>query len=123
MNPSQNQQPFDISRLQDVAMNVVYNVCGIICMPVEMALRIHYGSRYFPPMMMMFSIFMMLALPLLESLMQGLGSMIPFMPHAAPAGAVRHRHAHQVVLYRALRARVSHVAAHDPYGPGGEQPL
>jgi len=40
---------FDINRLQDVAMNVVYNVCGIICIPVEMALRPFYGSRYFPP--------------------------------------------------------------------------
>ena len=86
MTPAQNQQPLDLNRLQDVAMNVVYNVCGIICMPVEMALRPFYGSRYFPPMMMMFSIFMMLALPLLESLMEGFGSMIPFVPHAAPVG-------------------------------------
>jgi hypothetical protein len=86
MTPGQNQQPLDISRLQDVAMNVVYNVCGIICMPVEMALRPFYGSRYFPPMMMMFSIFMMLLLPLFESLTEGFDGMIPFLPHPAPVG-------------------------------------
>ena len=86
MTPGQQQQPLDLNRLQDVAMNVVYNVCGIICMPVEMALRPFYGSRYFPPMMMMFSIFMMLALPLLESLMEGFGSMIPFAPRPSPVG-------------------------------------
>lgn len=75
---------FDINRLQDVAMNVVYNVCGIICMPVEMALRPFYGSRYFPPMMMMFSIFMMLLLPVLEGFTAAFSHMIPFMPGAAP---------------------------------------
>ena len=35
-------------------MNVVYNVCGIVTMPVEMVLRPHYGSRYFPPVIMFF---------------------------------------------------------------------
>ena len=71
MTPGQNQQPLDINRLQDVAVNLVYNVCGIITMPVEMALRPHYGSRYFPPMMMLFSIIMMLLLPFLASFSEG----------------------------------------------------
>lgn len=84
MTPGQNQQPLDINRLQDMAVNVVYNVCGIITMPVEMALRPHYGSRYFPPMMMLFSIIMMLLLPFLAGLSEM--SMLPFLPHPAPVG-------------------------------------
>jgi hypothetical protein len=84
MNPQQNQQPLDINRLQDMAVNVVYNVCGIITMPVEMVLRPHYGSRYFPPMMMLFSIIMMLLLPFLASFSDG--GMLSFLPHPAPVG-------------------------------------
>jgi len=84
MTPGQQQAqpPLDLSRLQDVAANLVYNICSIFTMPVEMALRPHYGSRYFPPIVMLFSIGLMMLLPAFAAA----GSMIPFLPSPPPMG-------------------------------------
>jgi hypothetical protein len=76
----------DLGRLQDVAANMVYNICSIVTMPVEMALRPHYGSRYFPPIVMLFSIGMMLFLPAFDAVSEGFGRVMPFMPAPAPVG-------------------------------------
>ena len=83
MTPAQQAQPpMDLSRLQDVAAAMVYNICSIFTMPVEMALRPHYGSRYFPPIVMLFSIGLMMLLPIFAAA----GSMIPFLPSPPPMG-------------------------------------
>lgn len=87
MSPQQSQPSMDLSRLQDVAATIVYNVCSIVTMPVEMALRPQYGSQYFPPIVMLFSILMMLVLPLFTSFTTGFSQMMPFVPgRAAPVG-------------------------------------
>jgi len=84
MTPGQSQQPMDLSRLEDVAATMVYNICSIFTMPVEMALRPHYGSRYFPPIVMLFSMGLMMLLPLFGAVTSG--GMLPFMPAPAPMG-------------------------------------
>jgi len=77
----------DLSRLQDMAATIVYNICSIVTMPVEMALRPHYGSRYFPPIVMLFSILMMLVLPLFTGFTEAFSHMMPFVPmQQAPVG-------------------------------------
>lgn len=71
------QQPTDINHFQDMMCNVVYNVCSIVVMPIEMILRPFYGSRYFPPTIMFFTAILMLILPLFSEV----GS---FLPHFVP---------------------------------------
>ena len=78
MMPSQGvsqQSPTDINHLQDAMINVVYNVCSIVTMPVEMVLRPQYGTRYFPPVILLFSAVLMILLPVLY----GLSRMVPFI--------------------------------------------
>jgi hypothetical protein len=82
----QSQQPMDINRFQDGMMNVVYNVCSIVTTPVEMVLRPQYGSRYFAPVIMFFTAVMMLLLPVLSSLAEGMGRMMPFMRFQGSVG-------------------------------------
>jgi hypothetical protein len=48
-------------------------------MPVEMAIRPQHGSRYFPPVIMFFSAVMMILLPVLWSLAEGVSQMVPFI--------------------------------------------
>ena len=76
-NPSQ-QSPGNIHQLQNTMMNVVYNVCTIVTIPVEMALRPQYGSRYFSPISMFFTAVMMMVLPLFLSMAEGFSHMLPF---------------------------------------------
>lgn len=79
--PMQSQQQgMDINRLQDVAANIVYNVCGIITMPVEMLLRPRYGSRYFAPIILLFSSAMMILLSAFSAIP------MPFMPFRGNVG-------------------------------------
>jgi hypothetical protein len=76
---SSSQSPTDINHYQDLMMNLVYNVCTIVTMPVEMALRPQYGSRYFPPVLLFFTAVMMMVLPLFASMAEGFGRMLPFV--------------------------------------------
>lgn len=87
MTPQGQSQSFlDINNLQDSAMNLVYNFCSIVACPVEMALRPQYGSRYFSPVVMFFAAAMMIFLPLLSGLADGIGQLAPFMRGPAPIG-------------------------------------
>lgn len=86
MTPNQSQGPMDINHFQNGALNLVYNVCSIACCPVEMALRPQYGSRYFPPIILMFSAAMMIALPIFSELAETFGRMVPFMRFRGDAG-------------------------------------
>jgi hypothetical protein len=64
---------------QDSMVNITYNVCSIVTMPVELALRPFHGTRYFPPLIMFFSALMMLFIPLFFSFAGAVGRMIPFV--------------------------------------------
>jgi hypothetical protein len=89
MFPSQGmsqQSPVDINHYQDMMLNVVYNVCSIVTMPVEMALRPCYGSRYFPPVIMFFAAVLMMLLPLFSAFADGVSHMLPFARVRGPVG-------------------------------------
>jgi len=86
-NQMQAQQPaMSIEQLHNFAMNVVENVCSMVCMPVEVILRPQYGTRYFAIPTVFFSAMLMIFLPLFSSLVTGLVSMIPFTHVQAPVG-------------------------------------
>jgi hypothetical protein len=86
-NQTQAQQPaMSIEQLHNFAMNVVENVCSMVCMPVEVILRPQYGTRYFPIPTVFFSAMLMIFLPLFSSLATGVVNMIPFTHAQAPAG-------------------------------------
>ena len=88
-SPSGAQQsPTNINYFQDMMMNLVYNLTSIFTMPVEMALRPHYGSRYFPPVIMFFSAVMMILLPLFSAIANGIIRMLPFAGFRGPAGII-----------------------------------
>jgi hypothetical protein len=87
MMPQQSQQsPMDINHYQDMMLNLVYNATSIVTMPVEMALRLQYGSRYFPPAIQCLSFLMMIILPVLGAMWEGFSGLIPFMRVSASMG-------------------------------------
>jgi hypothetical protein len=87
MFPSEGQQsPMDINHLEIVMANVVYNVCKIFVMPVEMALHPFYGSTYCPPVILFFSAVMMIMLPLFSAVAGAVAHMIPLIHVHPPLG-------------------------------------
>jgi hypothetical protein len=90
MMPSaaKQQQPMSIDHFQDSMINIVYNVCSIVTMPVELALRPFHGTRYFPPLVMCFAAFMMLIVPTILSFAGAVGNMIPFARSQASMGLI-----------------------------------
>jgi hypothetical protein len=73
------QQPGSIDHFQDNAINIVYNLCSIVTMPVELALRLLHGTRYFAPIVMVCSGFMMIIIPVFFSVAGTVVGMIPFV--------------------------------------------
>src|ERR1700692_2183019 len=86
MQVAPQESPMNINQLQQLAMNVVENVCSIFTMPVEIILRPQYGSRYFPVPIFFLSTVMMYLLPLFSSAADGLVGMIPFHTVNRPMG-------------------------------------
>ncbi len=85
---SKAQQPMNIDQWQDQMINVTYNICSIVTMPVELALRPFHGTRYFPPIVMLLSMGMMLFIPTFFSFVGAVGSMIPFHRAQASFGMI-----------------------------------
>jgi hypothetical protein len=85
MPESQMQQPppMSLEQFQKTAMNFMENLCGIVCMPVELFLRPFYGTRYFPLPVSFFSMIMMVFLPFMSATATAVVGMIPFH-HSAP---------------------------------------
>jgi hypothetical protein len=90
MSPTMNQSqsPMGLNQIQDFALNFVYNFCSIVTMPVEMALRPQYGSRYFQPMVMFLSAMLMVFLPMFFTFAAAVGQMIPFARFRGPVGLI-----------------------------------
>jgi hypothetical protein len=88
MMPSKSQQPMGVDHFQDTMINIVYNVCSIVTMPVEMGLRPFAGTRYFPPLIMFFSGVMMLFIPLFFSFAGAVGRALPFVRVQAQMGFI-----------------------------------
>jgi hypothetical protein len=89
MTPTQGrsqQQPADINHYQNTMMNLVYNVCSIVTMPIEMLLRPTFGSQYCPPTIQFFTSVMMTLLPLFSGIADGFSHMLPFMGFAHLTG-------------------------------------
>jgi hypothetical protein len=76
----------NINQLQETAMNVVENFCGVICRPVELILRPWHGTRYFPVPVIFFSTAMMIFLPIFSAVARGAISMIPLVRMTIPIG-------------------------------------
>ncbi len=60
----------------NLMMNMAYNACTIVTMPVEVILHPFYGTRYFQPPVMLMTFFLMVFLPLLSSLAGGMAGML-----------------------------------------------
>jgi len=90
MSPSMNESKgsMSLNQIQDFAINFVYNACSIVTMPVEMAIRPQYGSRYFPPVVMFLSAMLMVFLPLFFTFATAVVQMIPFARFRGPVGLI-----------------------------------
>jgi hypothetical protein len=86
MPGAQQSGAMNIDQLQEVAINVVQNFCGIIAMPVEIILRPHYGTRYYPVPVTFFACVLMILMPLFSAMATGIVNMIPFSHAQAPIG-------------------------------------
>ena len=85
---TKSHQPQTIDHLQDSMINIVYNVCTIFTMPVEMALRPFHGTRYFSPIAVAFSAMMMMLLPLFFGFAGAVSGMIPFVRIPVSTGLI-----------------------------------
>ncbi|MGC2112792.1 MAG: hypothetical protein WA655_24945, partial [Candidatus Korobacteraceae bacterium] len=65
----------------------IETICGIICMPVELALRPLFGTRYFPLPVSFFSMILMVFLPFMSATATAVVGMIPFH-HSAPVAGL-----------------------------------
>jgi hypothetical protein len=75
-----------IDQLQETALNVVYNVCSVLTMPIEMLIRPWFGSRYFSaPNLFLSAMFMTFASVFL-TVATAAGQMIPFIHMRGPVG-------------------------------------
>jgi hypothetical protein len=88
MSLSKSQQPASIDHFQDSMINIVYNLCSIVTMPVELALRPFHGTRYFPPLIMFMSAVMMIVVPTIFSFAGAVAGMIPFARMQASMGLI-----------------------------------
>lgn len=89
MMPSATKsQPTSIDNFQDNAINIVYNLCSIVAMPVELGLRPFNGTRYFPPLVMFFSTVMMILIPAFFSFAGAIAGMVPFVQMQASLGLI-----------------------------------
>jgi hypothetical protein len=77
-----------MDNLQDNAINIVFNLCAIVAMPVELALRPFHGTRYFPPLVMFFSTVMMILIPTIFSFAGAVAGMVPFVQVQASLGLI-----------------------------------
>jgi hypothetical protein len=67
-------------------LNLLYAFCSVVTMPVEMALRLRYGSRYFNPLIMMACFLMMIFLPIFFTLGGAALRMVPLLRFHASYG-------------------------------------
>ncbi len=86
--PGKSQPPAGIDHWQDSMINIAYNVCSIVTMPVELALRPFHGTRCFPPLIMFMSALMMLFIPVFFSVAASVGRLIPFVRIQAQMGLI-----------------------------------
>jgi hypothetical protein len=85
---TQQAPPMSLEQYQKTAINMIENICGIICMPVELFLRPFYGTRYFPLAVSFFSMILMVFLPFISATATSLAGMNPFHRAAPVAGLI-----------------------------------
>jgi hypothetical protein len=80
------QSPATVEQYQQLAMDLVYNVCSIVVMPIELVLRPWHGSEFHSPIVVFFSSAMMIVLPLISFLTDSFSHVLPFKGAAGPEG-------------------------------------
>lgn len=73
-----------LDNLQETGTNVVYALASVFTRSLEIILRPWHSTRYFSIVTTFASSALMLLLPLLAALAEGLRNMIPFAGHSAP---------------------------------------
>lgn len=72
----------------DQMINMAYNLCTVVTMPIEVIIRPLYGTRYFHPLAAFLSAMLMIFLPVFASLLGGVGSMLTFGLGRAPQAPI-----------------------------------
>jgi hypothetical protein len=84
--PTGNAGQMGIDNIQGAAMNVIYTVSGIVTMPVEILLRLQFGTTYFPAPNLFLSAIMLILMSALFGIATAMTQMIPFVRVSGPAG-------------------------------------
>jgi len=84
MSPPQERNA--IQQLENTAMAVVYNVCGMAARPLELLLRPWHGTRYFSVPVTFGSTALMIVMPAMSAFATGLENMLPLAHTQTPAG-------------------------------------
>jgi hypothetical protein len=83
-----SQQPQNHMAFEDSMVNGVYTFTSIVTMPVELALRLFHGTRYFSPIVTLLSALMMVFIPLLFSFAGAVGQFLPLGRKAVSLGLI-----------------------------------
>jgi len=80
MLPSQSNQSgaMNLTHLNNTAINIVEAFCSVVAMPIELAIRPAFGTRFFELPVVFFSSVLMIAIPLISAIFTAFISMIPF---------------------------------------------
>jgi hypothetical protein len=85
MRQQQQQGGFNIWQMEEVAIGLLQLFTGIFSRPVDLICRPWHGTRFFQTPVLFFSSVVMLFLPIFSAVGDGIGHMVPFMPHAPVA--------------------------------------
>jgi hypothetical protein len=86
IDPNSQTGALSAHNLQDTALNIVENVCGIFSRPVDIIIRPWHGTRYFSIVVIFLSSGMMIFLPVFATLATVAFSMVPFARIQMPMG-------------------------------------
>jgi hypothetical protein len=81
--PGENAGPMNIDQLEEIGMNITYNVASIVVMPVEVLLRPWHGTMYYSPAVQLLSLMLMSFAALFFTVADGVTHLIPFVRGAA----------------------------------------
>ena len=75
-----------IEQAQNIGINVVYTICSAFSRPVELFLRLQFGTRYFSLTTVFLSTMLMIILPVMSVVTEEVQQILPFTHHRAPIG-------------------------------------
>jgi hypothetical protein len=86
--PKPPQGPTGIDQWQTQYINITFNICSIVTMPVECGLYLEHGTRYFPPVVQFMCMGFVLVFAAFSGIASAMASMLPSFRNGAAFGFI-----------------------------------